>query len=57
MVDVEPREPSFTREVLHDYFHHGVIPIKKVVERKHPPPLIFVQWFDEWFIILIFQIL
>lgn len=56
MIGVEPREPSFTREVLHNDFHHGGIPIKKVAEREHLPPLISVQWFDEWFITLILQI-
>lgn len=56
MVCVEPREPSFTREVLHDDFHHGGIPIKKVAEREDPSPLISMQSFDEWFIILLLQI-
>ena len=56
MVGVEPREHTFTREVIHDDFRHGGIPIKKVAEREHSPPLISVQWFDEWFIILILQI-
>ena len=56
MICVNFGEHSFTREVLRDDFHHGGIPINKVTEREDSLSLIFVPWFDEWFIKLVIQV-
>ena len=56
MVGVESREPSFTRNLFHDDFHHGDIPIEEVRERNDPFYFIIVPWLDVWLIVMTFQV-
>ena len=57
MVGLDSWEPSFSRKVPHDDFHHVGIPIHEVRERKEPFSFILVPWLDIWVKVMTLQVL
>ena len=50
-------EPTFTRKIFHDDFHHGAIYVQEVRERKNPLSFILVSRFNVWLIVMLLQVL
>lgn len=56
MIGEKSREPTFTRKVSHDDFHHGSISLQEVRERKLPLYFILVPRFDVWLKVMLLQV-